>query len=229
VEHRRRDPRLARRRLRAAPAPGAPGCWLLALFLLLALGLIAAALSLRRDGNALALVPQAAAGARRAAARAGGRAELGLAPQRHRRGRASAAGLGSQNGLRDFLNQERRVRFWETEGVESSVALLRRLGMAFAVNGKIDGHFTIDAPTQVMSGLLAALLHEQPKSALVIGLGTGSTAGWLGAIPAARARRRGRARARHAAGRAPRARASTRPCSRTRRCASTSATRARCC
>jgi len=31
--------------------------------------------------------------------------------------------------------------------------------------------------------LLAAMRHPQPRRALVIGLGTGSTAGWLGAIP----------------------------------------------
>jgi spermidine synthase len=165
------------------PLLGAPGCWLLALFLLIALGLIAAALSLRRDGNALSLVPQAALAL---VALQLAQADGPSSAWRHSgigAGRAGGAALTSQNGLRDFLNQERRVRFWETEGVESSVALLRRLGMAFAVNGKIDGHFTIDAPTQVMSGLLAALLHEQPRSALVIGLGTGSTAGWLGAIP----------------------------------------------
>jgi len=72
---------------------------------------------------------------------------------------------------------------WETDGVESSVALVSRRGMAFSVNGKIDGHATFDAPTQVMSGLLGALLHKAPRSSLVIGLGTGSTAGWLGVVP----------------------------------------------
>jgi spermidine synthase len=34
-----------------------------------------------------------------------------------------------------------------------------------------------------MSGLVGALLHPEPKRALVIGLGTGSTAGWLGVVP----------------------------------------------
>ena len=34
-----------------------------------------------------------------------------------------------------------------------------------------------------MLGLLGAMRHPQPRRALVIGLGTGSTAGWLGAIP----------------------------------------------
>jgi spermidine synthase len=34
-----------------------------------------------------------------------------------------------------------------------------------------------------MSGLLAGLLHPHPENAAVIGLGTGSTAGWLAAVP----------------------------------------------
>src|SRR5262245_63175241 len=34
-----------------------------------------------------------------------------------------------------------------------------------------------------MSGMLGAILHLAPKKALVIGLGTGSSAGWLGAVP----------------------------------------------
>ena len=34
-----------------------------------------------------------------------------------------------------------------------------------------------------MRGLLGALSHPNPRRALVIGLGTGSTAGWLGAVP----------------------------------------------
>jgi predicted membrane-bound spermidine synthase len=79
-------------------------------------------------------------------------------------------------------NHARGVR-WEEDGVESSVALSEVGGFNFVVNGKSDGHATSDAPTQVMSGLLGGLLHGNPRSALVVGLGTGSTAGWLGAIP----------------------------------------------
>lgn len=165
------------------PLLGAPGCWLLALFLLLTLGLVALALAFHREGRPAGLLPQIALAL---LALASANAHGPTAAWRHSgigAGRANAGTLHSKNGLKEFLHQERRSRFWETEGIESSVALVRRLGMAFTVNGKIDGHFTIDAPTQVMSGLLAAALHERPKSALVIGLGTGSTAGWLGAIP----------------------------------------------
>lgn len=82
-----------------------------------------------------------------------------------------------------IANQERTIR-WEEEGVESSVALSQSNGFTFIVNGKADGHVLLDAPTQVMSGVLATLLHGDPHSALVVGLGTGSTAGWLGTMPA---------------------------------------------
>ena len=51
------------------------------------------------------------------------------------------------------------------------------------MNGKIDGNSRTDAPTQVMGGLIGAALHREPRRALVIGLGTGSTAGWLAAVP----------------------------------------------
>ena len=35
-----------------------------------------------------------------------------------------------------------------------------------------------DAGTQVMAGMVGAAVHPNPRAALVIGLGTGSTAGW---------------------------------------------------
>jgi spermidine synthase len=82
-----------------------------------------------------------------------------------------------------FLRGQRNMIRWEEDGYESTVAVGSGDGHAFIVNGKADGHAIKDAPTQVMSGMLGALLHPNPKNALVIGLGTGSTAGWLGAIP----------------------------------------------
>src|SRR5262249_54008668 len=89
----------------------------------------------------------------------------------------------SPNAVEDWARGERRSIRWEADGVESSVALNALRGYAFVVNGKIDGHVYIDAGTQVMSGLIGALLHERPTRAFVVGLGTGSTAGWLGAVP----------------------------------------------
>lgn len=55
--------------------------------------------------------------------------------------------------------------------------------MAFIVNGKSDGSTRGDAGTQVMGGLIGSALHPRAERALVIGLGTGSTAGWLAAVP----------------------------------------------
>ena len=87
------------------------------------------------------------------------------------------------NSLKNFINGRRRSIAWEKEGVESSVALSRNDGYAFLVNGKSDGHARFDAGTQVMGGLLGAILHPNPRNGLVIGLGTGSTVGWLAAVP----------------------------------------------
>jgi len=98
-------------------------------------------------------------------------------------GRVQIAGA-SPNGVVDWTRSQRRMLDWERDGRESSVAVLRTsVGFAFAINGKVDGSAVGDAPTQVMGGLLAALLHGAPRRALVVGLGTGSTAGWLAAIP----------------------------------------------
>jgi spermidine synthase len=94
--------------------------------------------------------------------------------------RAQPAG---PNELRSLLHDQRREILWAVDGVESTVALNRGDGDAFVVNGKNDGNAIADAPTQVMGGLLAALLHPNPRRVLVIGLGTGSTAGWLAQVP----------------------------------------------
>jgi hypothetical protein len=97
-------------------------------------------------------------------------------------GRVPQETTSAINTFRDWMNSERRGMKWEQDGVESTVALDGRHGFAFIVNGKSDGHAVVDAPTQVMAGLVGAII--QPiKRAMVIGLGTGSTAGWLGALP----------------------------------------------
>ena len=102
------------------------------------------------------------------------------------------SGIGAGRGTRatspaaieDWLRAERRALLWEEDGVESAVALRSRVEDAFVINGKTDGSARSDASMQVMGGLLGALLHPRElESALVIGLGTGSTAGWLGQIP----------------------------------------------
>ena len=89
----------------------------------------------------------------------------------------------SPNQLRDLLHSLRRDILWQADGVESSIGISKTSSLAFIVNGKCDGNAKADAGTQVMCGLLAALSHPHPQRTAVIGLGTGSTAGWLAAIP----------------------------------------------
>ena len=87
------------------------------------------------------------------------------------------------NETRDLLHSLRRDILWQADGIESSIGISKTNSLAFVVNGKCDGNAKADAGTQVMSGLLTALLHPNPRHAAVIGLGTGSTTGWLAAVP----------------------------------------------
>jgi spermidine synthase len=99
-------------------------------------------------------------------------------------GRGPDEAFTDANGLRAWRHAQLYGTIWEGDGVESSVSLaVKRSGYAFVVNGKVDGNAREDAGTQVVLGLLAAMRHPHPRRAMVIGLGTGSTAGWLGAIP----------------------------------------------
>jgi len=92
--------------------------------------------------------------------------------------------LTNPNQWRAYLQSRRSDVVWEGDGTESSVALKSGLGgYAFFVNGKSDGTAIGDAGTQIMLGPLGAILNPSARRALVIGLGTGSTAGWLGAAP----------------------------------------------
>ena len=87
------------------------------------------------------------------------------------------------NEVRDLLHHLRRDILWQADGVESSIGISKTGSLAFIVNGKCDGNVISDAGTQVMCGLLGALTHPNPQQAAVVGLGTGSTAGWLAALP----------------------------------------------
>src|SRR5262249_34593115 len=82
----------------------------------------------------------------------------------------------------NFKNALRSGIVWQAEGREASLAVTANGG--FLVNGKSDGSSGEDAPTHVIGPRVGALLHGRVKRALVIGLGTGSSAGWLAAIPA---------------------------------------------
>jgi spermidine synthase len=187
----------------ALPWLSAPGAWRLVALVLMVLGLSAAVLAAMTAGNApnaetpelwvprdrraarwhVLVVPVAlttvtllllAATGPTAVWRHGG---IGA-------GRAPKDVFAAANPLRAWQQTLRRAIVSEGDGVESTVALATfESGYAFIVNGKTDGSARGDASTQVMLGLLGAMRHPQPRRALVIGLGTGSSAGWLGAIP----------------------------------------------
>jgi spermidine synthase len=89
----------------------------------------------------------------------------------------------SSNQVRDLMQKVRRSISWEADGIESSVAIASDDSLSFIINGRNDGNSKRDAGTQVMCGLIGAAVHPHPRKALVVGLGTGSTAGWLAAVP----------------------------------------------
>lgn len=88
----------------------------------------------------------------------------------------------SHNEIQDKLNQNARNILWEKDGIEASLALNNLDSLSFVVNGKNDGNVKTDAGTQIMAPLIGAILHPNPQKALVIGLGTGSSTGWLASI-----------------------------------------------
>ena len=165
------------------PLLGAPRLWRLSVVLLALCGLILAAAAGRLARRGLpALAPPLLAAL---LALGLGAAEGPSAFWRHSpigAGRVTAAELRDANELHRHLNEARRSVVREADGVESSVALLEVDDLALYVNGKSDGSAVTDAPTMAMLGVVAGLLHPAPRDALVIGLGTGSTAGWTARI-----------------------------------------------
>jgi spermidine synthase len=165
------------------PMLGALGCWQMVGILLGLLGLWAIIMGLGKGQVAQAIAPMAMACLVLALCVM---PEGPTAAWRH-----SGVGVGRVNFNRtpsanEFREWRQDQRLWvqkEFEGVESCVGIENRDGLAFIVNGKVDGNAVGDCGTQVMLGVLGAMLHDSPKSAAVVGLGGGSTAGWLGAIP----------------------------------------------
>jgi len=169
------------------PWLSAPGVWRLVVLLLLGLAAAAIFLEVREDLRAgaprRAILFPVAAGV------------LGLlgcfatgptAFWRHSpigAGRVPTATWIGPNEIHNALEGARQRIVWQADGVESSVALDLSNEYSFVVNGKSDGSALADAPTQVMSGLVGALVHSGARRVLVVGLGTGSTAGWLAQVP----------------------------------------------
>jgi hypothetical protein len=98
-------------------------------------------------------------------------------------GRALVPPADAVNATLMWCSEQRRSLIWEAEGIESSIGITAPDGLAFVVNGKNDGNAIGDAGTQIGVAILGAVLHQAPKNGLVIGLGTGESAGWLAAMP----------------------------------------------
>ncbi len=163
---------------------GSSGAWRLAVLISALLGLAAVFLDRRAAGTRRRL-PAAAAVVTAILALALASADGPTALWRQSpvgTGRVTLPG-SSPNALRQWAHAKRRRTVWEADGWESLVGLSNLDAYAFAINGKIDGNAKADAPTQVMLGLIGAALHPAAEQALVIGLGTGSTAGWLADVP----------------------------------------------
>lgn len=164
----------------------APGTWKLTVWALVITGATAMVLSLRaRTSSVAALIRPGLA-----AVLAMALILLPIGPTavwRHSpigAGRADGVlGNTTRNALRRWKEQQRAAVSWEVDGRESSLALSTLNDTAFVVSGKSDGAAVEDSATQVMGGLIGAFLHPAVKRVMVIGLGTGSTAGWLAALP----------------------------------------------
>lgn len=86
-------------------------------------------------------------------------------------------------GLETWQRSTRHSLVQAYDGRETSVSVVGGREFAFLTNGKSDGSAVGDAGTQVMLGITGAILHPDPKNACVVGLGTGTTAGWLADVP----------------------------------------------
>jgi spermidine synthase len=87
--------------------------------------------------------------------------------------------------LTDILRSH-RVLFYR-DGPSGTVSVTQEGPHVFLrVNGKMDAGTDVDMPTQMMSGHLPLLLHPGPRAALVIGLGSGITAGAVSRHPVER-------------------------------------------
>jgi len=99
-------------------------------------------------------------------------------------GRASITPKQDRIKVEEEIRALKRRMVYQFDGRELSGALSADMDLGLLSNGKSDGSALLDAGTQVMLTLLGAALHPaEVKTACVIGLGTGSSAGWLAQVP----------------------------------------------
>ncbi len=162
------------------PLLTAPGCWRLAALLILAVGVGVAARELRRARPAVTAAFAAIALVTVLASLASGPGPI----WRHTAIGAGRAWLDQPgpNELRLRSNAFTGMILEEHEGWETGLAFVRGRGLVMISNGKSDGDAVGDAPHFIATGLMGSILHPDPKTAYVVGLGSGQTAGWLAEV-----------------------------------------------
>ncbi len=98
-------------------------------------------------------------------------------------GRGEQGNVTSANAKEEWLRGARRYVSYQADGVENCVGISSGTGLSLLINGKPAAHALYDASTYVTTGLLGAIMQPAAKRALVLGLGPGSTAGWLAEVP----------------------------------------------
>jgi len=162
------------------PMLGARGSWKLATGVLVALGAMTLLYAMRERTRRYAFVAVASAALAIGCMLAYGPTSV----WRHSGiGAGRAPALTNPNALREWMHNTRHATIFDEDGRESSIALLAGDDLGLIVNGKSDGSARNDAGTQVMSGMLPMLIHPNPRRAMVIGLGTGTTSGWIADVP----------------------------------------------
>jgi spermidine synthase len=86
-----------------------------------------------------------------------------------------------------YRHVQRHAVVFYRDGVSSTVSVHRVGDKTFLrVNGKTDASTGADMPTQLISGHLPLLVHPEPESVLIIGMGSGVTAGAVTRYPVRR-------------------------------------------
>lgn len=91
----------------------------------------------------------------------------------------------SREGIYDYAVSQYELLYYR-EGLSSVVTVAKNLDSGniwLANNGKVDASTHIDMPTQVLVSLLPMQFVDQPRTALVIGLASGITAGAAALVP----------------------------------------------
>ncbi|MHC4872349.1 MAG: fused MFS/spermidine synthase [Planctomycetota bacterium] len=159
----------------------APGAWVAAALSLVVLGFVSLVIYIKQSGKITAVVWTIAAVLLTVIIL---KSSGPTAVWRHSgigAGRAYIKGR-SDKEVQSWMQKQRQQVAWEAEGIECSIALINSDSYGFISNGKDDGNVKYEAATQVMLGLLSAVLHPDPETGLLIGLGTGCSAGWLAEV-----------------------------------------------